>query len=328
MSQVELRMGPQEWLLLFLLSVIWGGSFYFAKVALAQVAPMTLVFFRVLLAAMALLVIIKALHKQIPTSGRLWLAFLLMGVLNNLIPFSLLFWSQTHISSGLAAIFNASVPVFTVLIAHFTTRDEPFSLGKLVGVVLGVLGVVVMIGADLQAEASTQVIWAMLACVAAALSYGVASVYGRRFQRLKVEPLVVAFGQVSASAVVMCLLLWSLGHSLQMQHWNLNTGLSVLALALVSTALAYVIFFRILAKGGATNISLVTLLIPVSAIMLGVLFLDESLASSHVWGMLIIFAGLVAIDGRLWAWLKVRKTGKQKVQTDGKMADLTTGCQS
>lgn len=328
MHQAELKMGPQEWLLLFLLSVIWGGSFFFAKVALAQVAPMTLVFFRVLLAAMALLVIIKALNKQIPTSGRLWLAFLLMGVLNNLIPFSLLFWSQTHISSGLAAIFNASVPVFTVLIAHFTTRDEPFSLGKLVGVLLGVMGVVIMIGADLQAEASAQVIWAMLACVAAALSYGVASVYGRRFQRLKVEPLVVAFGQVSASALLMWLLLLSLGYSLQVQHWTLSTGWSVLALALLSTALAYVIFFRILAKGGATNISLVTLLIPVSAIVLGVLFLDERLASSHVWGMLIIFAGLVAIDGRLWNWLKVRKTGQQKVRTGGKMTDLTKGCQS
>ncbi len=324
MSQVELKMGPTEWLLLFLLSVIWGGSFFFAKVALAQVAPLALVFLRVALAAMALWLIIKVLHKPIPTGGHLWLAFLLMGVLNNLIPFSLLFWSQTHISSGLAAIFNASVPVFTVLIAHFTTRDESFSLGKLIGVILGVLGVAVMIGADLHADAGTQVIWAMLACVAAALSYGVASVYGRRFQRLGVEPLVVAFGQVSASAVVMLLLLWSLGHSLQVQHWNLNTGLSVLALAFVSTALAYVIFFRILAKGGATNISLVTLLIPVSAIVLGVLFLDESLASSHVWGMLTVFAGLLAIDGRLWSYMKARHAARIPVQSPAKTCQNQT----
>ncbi len=329
--KTELSMGKQEWLLLVLLSVIWGGSFFFAKVALSEVAPMTLVFFRVLLAGLALLVIIKALQKQVPKSLSVWLAFVVMGILNNLIPFTLLFWSQTYINSGLAAIFNASVPVFTVIIAHFSTRDEQFSLNKLVGVVLGVLGVSIMIGADISAQMNVKVVLAMLACVGASLSYGVASIYGRRFQQLKVEPLVVAFGQVSASAVVMLVVLLSLGYSLQVSHWSGTTTLAVLALALVSTALAYVIFFRVLAKGGATNISLVTLLIPVSAILLGVLFLDEQLESSHVLGMLVIFAGLIAIDGRLWNHLNKAKSPQQNNHIhdiECKITDLSKGCKS
>ncbi len=301
------KMGRTEWLLLLLLSIIWGGSYFFAKIALAEIQPLMLVFLRVALAAMALFVIIKLSHKRIPTSLGLWKAFLIMGILNNIIPFSLLFWGQGYVSSSLASIFNASVPVFTIMIAHFTTQDERISKQKALGVLLGLFGVALMIGIDIKTDVNLWMILAMLACVGAALSYGCASVYGRRFQQLQVEPLVVAFGQVTASALVMFTWLLINGVNFKAITISMTTLWSVLALALVSTALAYVIFFRVLAKGGATNISLVTFLIPVSAIILGVTFLNEQLKSSHILGMIIIFMGLIVIDGRIWNKLKKHK---------------------
>lgn len=301
------KMGSTEWLLLVILSVIWGGSFFFAKIALVEIQPLMLVFLRVTLAAIALFLIIKFSHQSIPTSMRVWKPFLIMGVLNNLIPFSLLFWSQGHISSSLASIFNASVPIFTIVIAHFTTEDEHISKQKALGVLLGLLGVALMIGVDIKTDVNIWIILAMLACVGAAFSYGCASVYGRSFQQLQVEPIVVAFGQVTASALIMFIWLMLTGTKLTIMTLSSATIGSVLALALVSTALAYVIFFRILAKGGATNVSLVTFLMPVNAIILGVTFLNEQLKLSHIIGMFIIFMGLIAIDGRIWNKLKTIK---------------------
>ncbi|MFK7887922.1 MAG: DMT family transporter [Gammaproteobacteria bacterium] len=295
----ELKMGTLEWLMLVALAALWGGSFFFAKIALADIPPLTLVWLRVTIAATTLALVMRFTGRAIPRDPALWKTFMLMGLVNNLIPFSLLFWGQTHIGAGLASIFNATVPLFTVIIAQFTLADERLNAGKLIGVGLGIAGVAVMIGMDLSQGVGTWNVLAMLACIAASLSYGIASVYGRRFSAQGIAPISVAFGQL-ASTTVMLLPLALITE----QPWTLaapstNTVLSVLALALACTALAYILFFRILARGGATNISLVTLLIPVSAVLLSTVFLDERLGLNHMAGMALILIGLLALDGRL-----------------------------
>ncbi|MEO0576967.1 MAG: DMT family transporter, partial [Pseudomonadota bacterium] len=271
----------------------------FAKIALIDIPPMTLVFLRVSIAAVALGLILKASGSGLPGGGKLWTTFALMGLLNNLIPFSLLFWGQTHIGAGLASIFNSLTPLFTVLIAHVATQDERLSIGKSVGILLGLVGVTLIIGVDVTNGATGFTVLAMLACVAAAASYGVASVYGRRFGAKRIAPMHVAFGQLASTSVLMLPVMiitdrpWSLGAP------SATSWIAVLILALLCTAIAYVLFFEILERGGATNISLVTFIVPVSAIILSSLFLQETLSTNHVIGISLILLGLGALDGRL-----------------------------
>ncbi len=288
-----------EWMLLLILSVLWGGSFFFSKVALAEVPPLTVVLARVGMAALALGVYLRAIKVEIPKSGQVWLAFFGMGLFNNLIPFSLIFWGQTQIASGLASIINATTPVFSILVAHFLTADEKLSGNKIAGIVLGVAGVGVLMSHRAVSDQGPPLL-PMLACLGAALSYGFASVFGRRFKNMGVAPAVVAFGQVTATTIMMIPIVSIVDAPWTLPMPSAVTFSALAALALLSTALAYVIFFRILSGGGALNVSLVTLLIPVSAILLGSLILHERLDANHFAGMGLIALGLLAIDGRLW----------------------------
>jgi drug/metabolite transporter (DMT)-like permease len=287
-------MGPLEWTLLLLLAVLWGGSFFFGKVALAQLPPFTVVFGRVCLAAVALQLLVVATGNRMPTSPRKWVAFFVMGGLNNLIPFSLIFWGQTRIASGLASILNSTTPLFTVVLAHLLTRDEKLTANRAVGVLFGIVGVAVMIGPDALGGLGGDV-YAQLAVLGAALSYAFAGIYGRRFR--DAPPLVTASGQLTASTILMLPVL------LVDQPWTLalpgaQTWAALAGLALLSTALGYVLYFRILAVAGATNLLLVTFLIPVSALVLGMSVLGERFAGRHFAGMALIALGLAAIDGR------------------------------
>jgi len=287
----------QDWSLLICLSLLWGGSFFFAKIAVGELPPLTIALLRVALAATALHLVRLLLRIPAPRDPGFWRDVLIMGLLNNAIPFSLIFWGQQDIGAGLASILNATTPLFTVLVAHLFTADERAGPAKILGVLAGMAGVAVMIGSDVAAGLGGH-LWAELAILAAALSYGFAGVFGRRFRDR--PPLVVASGQLTGST---CLLL--LPVLLFDQPWllglpSLRTAGAIIALALLSTALAYVIFFRILRRAGSTNLSLVTLLIPVSALLLGVLFLDELIEPHHLVGMGLIGSGLVVLDGRLW----------------------------
>ena len=293
------RMGGLEWLFLLILSTLWGGSFFFAKVAVAEVPPLTLVLCRVGIAAAALFLYLKVSGRDIPASAKIWGAFFGMGLINNVIPFSLLFWGQIHIASSLASILNATTPIFTVLVAHFLTHDEKFNFNRVVGVVLGFAGVALMLGFDPESNLSNPPL-AMLACLGAAISYAFASVFGRRFAAMNVGPARVAFGQLTASTAMMLPIVLLTEPLVSPLTLSQSVLFAILALALVSTALAYILFFRILAAGGATNISLVTLLVPVSAIVLGSVFLSEQLRPMDFAGMMLIGCGLVAIDGRLF----------------------------
>ncbi|NBB83584.1 MAG: EamA family transporter [Alphaproteobacteria bacterium] len=291
-------MDARDWARLLLLALVWGGSFFFVGVAVAELPPLTLVAARVALAALALAVILRLAGIALPTSPALWGAFLGMGVLNNVVPFTLIVWGQTQIASGLAAILNATTPLFTLIVAHVATRDERLTGQRLVGVAIGIAGVAVIVGGS-ALEGLTDAVPAQLACLGGALTYACAGVFGRRFKALGVAPPATAFGQLAASAAVMVPLALLVDRPWLMAAPSAATLGAVVGLALVSTALAYVLYFRILASAGATNLLLVTFLIPPTAIALGILVLGETLAGRHLVGLAVIGAGLAVIDGRL-----------------------------
>lgn len=296
-------MGALEWTLLIGLSLLWGGSFFFTGVAVRELPTFTIVVCRVFLAAVILLLAMRVAAQPLPREWRVWRAFLCMGFLNNAVPFSLIVWGQMHIASGVASIINATTPLFTVLLAQFLTQDERMTPGRLLGVILGLGGVAAMIGGDALRSLGLDVT-AQLACLAAAVSYALAGLYGRRFKALGVSPMATATGQLCASSVLLIPVMLLIDQPWSLPFPSLATIGALLGIASLSTALAYVIYFRILATAGATNLLLVTLLIPVSAILLGVAFLAEALLPQHLLGMGFICLGLAAIDGRLWRRFK------------------------
>jgi drug/metabolite transporter (DMT)-like permease len=288
-------MTAADWGRLMLLGAIWGGSFFFARIAVAEMPPLVLVFWRVALAA-------AALHLYLLVAGpsfRLALSHLpmlaLLGLINNVIPFSLIFLGQTELGAGLAAVLNSTTPFWTLLVANALTSDEKLSWNKVVGVLLGIAGTAVTVGPGLVSGLGAPA-WAKIALVGASLSYAFALIVARRLRAL--PPPVIATGQVSASAIIMLpVVLLGFGPA-AMVSAGPGVWSAVAGLALVSTALAYLLYFRLVADAGATNASLVTLVVPASAILLGTVFLDESLHPEEIFGMLIIAAGLLTIDGR------------------------------
>jgi drug/metabolite transporter (DMT)-like permease len=309
-AAIQKTMTASDWALLALLSIVWGGSFLFVGVAVRELPPLTIVALRVVTAASALLLTLRLMGVDLPRTRQVWAAFLGMSILNNVIPFTLIVWGQSHIASGLASILNATTPLFTVIVAHYLTDDERLTGQRFAGVIVGFAGVAVMIGAAAFASLDASIL-AQLAVLGAALSYGFSGVFGRRFKTMGIPPLATAAGQVTVSSAIL------LPAALIVDRpWTLampSTGaiVSLAALGLVSTAFAYLIFFRLLARAGATNVGLVTFLIPVSAILLGVLVLGETLAVRHMAGMALIGAGLVLIDGRLLSGLKARLSIKE-----------------
>lgn len=301
MTTDKFRISALTWTLLILLGLIWGGSFFFARLAVAHVPPLTLVLLRVSLAA---LVLHLYLYARLGLYRRLierWRAFLILGILNNAVPFTLIFAGQTEIGAGLAAILNATTPLWTVIIANRLTADEKLTTQKLSGCLLGLVGTFVLIGPDALAGLGAPV-WAQLAVVGASISYGFAAIYGRRFS--DIPPVVTATGQLTASTLVMLPLVLLVD-----RPWNLSfpppdIALAIFLLAVVSTALAYILYFRIIATSGATNGSIVTLLVPPSAIVLGVLFLGERISPEMAVGLLLIVMGLMTIDGRILEIIK------------------------
>ncbi|MEX0605761.1 MAG: DMT family transporter [Marinobacter sp.] len=303
MKAVNSSMGLTEWSLLIALSVLWGGSFFFVEVAVDAFGPFTIVALRVGLAAIALNLAVVAIGLRMPRDRHLWTAFLGMGFLNNMIPFSLIVWGQTYITSGFASILNASTPFFTVIAAHYLTSDEKMTRGRLAGVILGVAGVVSMIGAEALQGFFTNTL-AQLAILGAAISYAFGGIFGRRFRTLGCSPLVTATGQVTASTVVLVPLALVVERPWTLPLPAVEVWGAILGLALFSTALAYILYFRILATTGATNLLLVTFLIPISAVLLGTTILGEQLEPKHFVGIGVIGLGLAAIDGRPFGTLR------------------------
>jgi drug/metabolite transporter (DMT)-like permease len=295
-SAIKQSMGLREWAMLITLSMIWGGSFFFNRVAVTGLPVLTIVACRVAFAACILWLIVAATRTPLPDDRRTYGQLFILGFVNSVIPFSLIVWGQTRIGSGLASILNATTPFFTIIVANAFLADERLTWQKFSGVIIGIAGVAAMIGVSAFEEASADVI-AELALIAASVAYAFGTTFARRFRSL--PPLIVATGQITSAALIITPIA-----IIADQVWTLpmprtEVILSVTGLAALCTAFAYLLYFRILRSAGATNVALVTFLVPVSAILLGILFLGESLQPRHFIGMAAISAGLALIDGRL-----------------------------
>jgi drug/metabolite transporter (DMT)-like permease len=305
----------QNWLRLLSLSLLWGATFLFAAVAINGwptgagngIAPLTVVLIRVAVASLTLLVALRLMGVPVPDGRAVWMAFLGMGLLNNVIPFSLIFWGQSQlpasVAAGLASILNATTPLFTLVVAHVLTADEKVTPMKMVALLIGLAGVAAMIGADAVSQLGASVA-GQIACLGAAFTYAFASLFGRRFKAMGVTPVQTAFGQVTASTLVMLPLVAVVDQPWTAAIPGMVPLLAVVIMGVVSTALAYILFFQILASAGATNLMLVTFLIPVSGVLLGWGLLGEALKLQHLVGMACIGLSLALIDGRLF-----RRTG-------------------
>ena len=283
------------WALLIGLSLAWGQAFFLTEVALIGFSPLTVVAGRLGVAALVLVAIVHGTGRRMPRSVRTWGALLAMGALNNAIPFSLITWGQSHIEGGVAAILNATTPIFVVVLAHLVTPDEKMTTARVAGVILGFIGVAVMFGGNVSAGGLGQA-----AVLIGAMSYACAGIYGRRFSGI--DTTVTAAGMLVCSTMLMLpLTIWAEGSIASSPPTIAVLGL--IANGVVGTAVAYVLYFALLKRAGATNVLLSTFLIPVSAIALGVAFLGERPGPGALLGMGVIFTGLVVIDGRLPARL-------------------------
>ena len=284
-----------EWALLLALSLLLGGSYLFMKIAVGSLPTFTIVFGRVSIACLVLGAVLVATGVGLPRGRPAWLAFFGMGTLNNVLPMSLIVFGTHSIGAGLASILNAMTPLFTILVAHVVTNDEKLTPGKIIGIVLGIIGVVVLIGPGFLNAIGGSLI-GEIACLFAALSYACANNFGRRFARLGITPLQIAFGQVTASTLILSPITAVIEVPWSLPMPPMPALLSVVALGLFCTALAYVIFFRILNRSGALAIALVTLMIPPSAVALGAVVLGEAISAQNLVGMALIGVGLLAVN--------------------------------
>ena len=289
-------MALTQWLLLIFLSVLWGGSFLFIGVAVQELPTLTLVFARVGLAAVLLLPVIYAMGLRLPSRLTTWRDFALMSLLNNVVPFLLIVRGQKEIASGLASVLNATTPLFAVILSHYFVAEGQADLRRIAGVLIGMTGVAILVGPEALFGQPASV-FGMTCVLGAAISYAISGLWGKRFRNIPLP--------VTAAGPLICSTLFLLPLTLMIDRpWLLATPstatiASVLALASLSTALAYVIFFRIMAVSGPTNTMLVTLLIPVSAIAFGTLVLNEVLLPRHIIGALVIAMALLVLDGRV-----------------------------
>jgi drug/metabolite transporter (DMT)-like permease len=294
-------MSARNWGLLLVLALLWGSSFFFYKVLVAAVPPVTVVLGRVALAAIAMHLWLMAQGEAMPMSGQAWRRFLLLGFLNCSLPFALIAWSELRISSGLASILNATTPIFMVAVAHWSTDDEKLSAGKAIGIALGIIGVIVLVGPGVLSGGGD--FWAQLAVIAASCTYGFGGVYSRRFKDM--SPLQAATGQMTGATILLVPVSLLIDHPWTLAMPSADVWAAWLAIALVNTALAYVLYYRMIANVGATYMSLVTLVIPPIALLLGAVFLGEQVTLQALTGMAIIVLGLAATNERLFRRAKL-----------------------
>jgi drug/metabolite transporter (DMT)-like permease len=288
----------RDWLLLILLSAIWGASFFFIGVAVKELPSLLIVMVRVGLAMAFILPLHYFIQGPLPRDPKPWLGGLGMAIMNNVLPFTLITYAQHSIESGLASVLNATTPVFTVLLMAITGY-ESLTVRKILALLLGLFGVAVLQGASLDVgNAET---WAVLAVVAAAFCYGASGPWSKRMLQ-GVPPLTIATCQLIFSTLIIGTAVLFLEDLAPLKVASYETWEALLGLSLMSTTIAYFLFFTIMSSAGPSFVSLCTMIIPVFAILLGYLFLDERLSAHELVGGLIIGLALVIIDGRVLRW--------------------------
>ena len=300
MTTKDASIDARDWSLLGLLSILWGGSFFFNGVVLRELPPFTVVLLRVTLAALMLLPLLWLYRVRFPTGLSGWKPFIAIGLFNNVLPFSLIVVGQTFIPSGLASILNATTPLFTVVVMTVAGEGK-LRARRIAGVIVGLIGVTILHGDGLGLERGQGL--GILLCLAAAFSYGLSALVARRLPS-DVPPLGAATFQMLVSAAMMIVVAGAVEHPWRLPMPGAATWLAVIGLAALSTALAYIVFFQILRRSGATNVMLVTLLIPVTAILLGYLVLGEKISLREIAGALVIGSALLLIDGRVLKFLQ------------------------
>lgn len=292
-------MSAADWGIIMLLSVLWGGAFFMIELGLRGFPPNTLVFLRMAMAVPPMLLILKVMGDRLPVDLISWRQLFILGAINAAFPFILFFWGQTRIDSGLASILNATTPLWGVVTAHFLTRDEKANAGRIIGVLLGLAGIIVMVGADALSGISGSVL-AQLACLAATFLYALAAVYGRTLSQSTMTPLVVATGQVITAAIIMFPVMLVMDYPVSFTAAGWDAWAGAVGLAIPSTAVAYFFYFRLIDTAGASNAMLVAFIMPLVAVILGVVALGETFETKELAGAVLIALGLLAIDGRLF----------------------------
>ena len=282
--------------MLIVLSAIWGGSFYFFAVIIKELPVFTIVFFRVFLASVALWAFLLLSRQTVSITSTMWKNFFLMGIFNNVIPFSLIVWGETKVAPGLAAVLNATTPFFSVIVAHLSTQNEKLSWNRMAGELVGLSGVAALVGFDAMKNLGSDLVY-QIAIVGASISYGICTIFGRRLA--DIPPLVSSASQTAASSLMLLPLMLIIDHPFSLAMPGIKVIIYLVALALLCTAIAYLIFFNIVKRAGMTNVTLVTLLVPISAMVLGAMLLNEQISARHFLGMAVIGIGLALIDGRI-----------------------------
>jgi drug/metabolite transporter (DMT)-like permease len=293
----------RSWALLLTLAVLWSISFIFMKVAAAEIPIATLVLVRVGLAALVLHAVVRVNGLRFPRRPALLMRYGLMGLFNNVLPGALIVFATLRIGAGAASILNATVPIFALLIAHVSTTDEKITPAKLLGIALGIAGVVAMTGPQALSGLTGNLL-AVAAMLLATFFYGLSATIGRSFSGI--NPIMSATCQLTAATVVLAPVALMVDRPWTLAMPSGAALFCAIGLALASTALAYVLFFRLIERAGSTNSSLVTLLIPVSGVFLAWAILSEPLTWDKAAGIALIALGLIVIDGRLAGRLSVK----------------------
>jgi drug/metabolite transporter (DMT)-like permease len=289
-------MKSSDWALIIALSILWGGAFFFIEIALRAFPPNTLVLLRMGLAMPPLLLVLKFTGQKLPRNFASWRSLTVLGMLNVVLPFVLFIWGQTQISSSLASVLNATTPLWGVVTAHFLTKDEKATPVRVVGVLLGLAGIATMVGPDAFNSGAT--VLPQIACLIGTLCFALASIYGLRFGKGGMPPMVIATGQVITATIIMLPIALITDAPWRLPMPGRDVIAATVALAVFSTSLAYALYFRLLQSAGASNSLLITFLIPVTAILLGTVFLGEHMAPIQFAGMGLIALGLLVLDGR------------------------------
>jgi drug/metabolite transporter (DMT)-like permease len=294
------KLDGHGWLLIGILAILWGGAFFLIEVGLRSFPPITLVFIRVAFAVPPMWLAMQLMGQHLPRSAGDWGLLTVVGALNCALPFTLFFWGQQYLDSGYAAILNATTPLWGVVTAHFMTRDEKATPARIIGVLTGMAGIIIMVGPAAMQGLSNNLL-AQIACVISTVFYSLAAIYGRRLSQTTLTPMAVATGQTMMAAVLMIPIVLIVDQPWTMDMPRLDATMAGLTLALLSTALAYTLYFRLIDRAGASNAQLVAFLMPILAVILGITFLGESLSAGQMIGAAVIALGLIILDGRLVA---------------------------
>jgi drug/metabolite transporter (DMT)-like permease len=292
------KLDATGWGLIGILSILWGGAFFLIEVGLRSYSPFMLVFMRLALAVPPMWIVMRLSGNLLPSDLKSWRLLMVVGLLNCALPFMLFFWGQQYLDSGYASILNATTPLWGVVTAHFMTQDEKATPARIIGVLVGMAGIIIMVGPDAVKGLSNNLL-AQIACILSTLFYSFAAIYGRRLSQTAMTPMVVATGQTMMAALFMLPVILIMEQPWHMPMPRLDSTIAGIVLALFSTALAYILYFRLIDRSGASNALLVGFIMPVLAIILGVAFLGEHLQGGQIGGAVLIAIGLVILDGRL-----------------------------